>query len=343
MSVEPGKSVHLHVYHSNAKYLTPGLHTVEAYASGELLASGQFGIGRDWSKIFRFPTQEQIAARPADRRSPYLSTWLTIGEDVRYDAYSIDFKSDHIPCGTYSCLFNGSLDFSQLKEQYASVESELGVNLYGGMQRGEEGKATNSILSFWDIHCTDAAGKKVIIRPKRTYPAQESNNDSFDNEGEGAHTLAPCEWKAGRWYRMLLRCGTSETTGNTTVEQLFQDLTTGKWTHTCTYDLGVKGSSFIGDTALFSENFLKQYAGGVRSLEFTNVRIHTGKGWQDVTGIDGIRSRVDQTGSLADIYGSWEAGSDGSTFYMISTGVTGWGRKEETGTLTIQNRGSGVR
>lgn len=52
-------------------------------------------------------------------------------------------------------------------------------------------KETNFILSFWDIHCTDAAGNKVVIRPECTYPAKKTDNDSFGNEGEGAHTLLP--------------------------------------------------------------------------------------------------------------------------------------------------------
>ena len=342
LTLEAGKTANLHVFHVHADLLTPGLHTATFYAGGEPLYSGRFSIGRDWSEIFRFPTQAQIAARPADQRSPYLSAWFTIGRGVRYDAYSVDFKSDYIPCGTYSCLFNGSLDFSRLKEQYASVESEGTINLYGGLQRAGEGKETNFILSFWDIHCTDAAGNEVIIRPERTWPAEKTDNDSFSGEGEGAHTQLPYHWQAGRWYRMLLRCGTSETTGNTTVEQWFQDLATGDWTHTCTYDIGVKDSSFIGNTCFFSENFLKQYAGQVRSLEVANARVHTlpeGQ-WRDITGVSSIRYSTANAGA----YGSWQAGSDGSSFYAITTGVTGLPGREylgNTGPLTVENRESG--
>ena len=211
------------------------------------------------------------------------------------------------------------------------------------MQQGAEGKESNSILTIWDIYCTDKNGKKTIIHPKRTYTAEKTDIDKLIGgaEGEGSQTLLPYNWQAGRWYRMLLRCGTNEKTGNTTVEQWFQDLTTGDWTHMCTYDIGVKNVCFKGSMALFSENFLKQYAGGVRSLEFTNVRIHTSEGWKDVTSTGYIRSRVDKTGVLGDIYGSWEAGADGNTFYMISTGVPGLGRTENTGKLTVQNRESG--
>ena len=323
-------------------FRSPGLHTVAIYTGDTLMASGHFGIGRDWSEIFKFPSEAQIAARPADRRSPYLSTWLST-DGAKFDAYCVDFKSDHIPYGTYSAVFNGYLDFSSLEDQYVSVDNGGHISLYGGVQQGAEGKESNSILTVWDIYCTDKNGNQTIIHPERTYTAEKTDIDKLIGgaEGEGAQTLLPYNWQAGRWYRMLLRCGTSETTGNTTVEQWFQDLTTDEWTHICTYDIGVKNSCFRGNVAIFSENFLKQYAGGVRSLEFTNVRIHTSEGWKDVTSTGYIKSRVDETGVLADIYGSWEAGADDSTFYMISTGVSGWGRTENTGKLAVQNRESG--
>ena len=286
ITIEAGKGARFHVYHVNEKYLTPGLHTATVYASDEPLYSGRFSIGRAWSEILQFPTEEQIAARPADGRSPYVVTWLSTG-GVKYDAYCVDFKSDHIPYGTYSCMFNGFMDYSSLSDRYVSVDNNEIIILYGGLQQGAEGKESNSILSFWDIYCTDSAGNTTVIRPKQIYSLNKTDGASFTGEGDGAHTLLPYNWQAGRWYRMLLRCGTSETTGNTTVEQWFQDLTTGDWTHTCTYDIGVKDSSFIGSAAIFSENFLKQYAGGVRSLEFTNVRIHTDEGWRDVVSTTG--------------------------------------------------------
>lgn len=334
--VGANETMSLHVYNVNGKYLTPGLHTASLYASDTLLYSGRFSIGRAWSDIFRFPTQEQIAAYSGGKRSPYLSTWLSAGQDVRYDMYSVDFKSDYIPYGTYSSVFNGYLDFSQLNKQGIVADNNGYISLYAGLQQGAEGSDTNFILSFWDIHCTDAAGNTTVIRPERIYPQQKNDNDTFGNEGEGAHTILPYEWKAGRWYRMVLRCGTSETTGNTTVEQWFQDLKTEEWTHTCTYDTGLKDTCFIGNMALFSENYLSQYAGEVRTLEFTNVRIHTSDGWHDVSSTNYITSNP-----YSETPGSWDAGTDKNTFYMISTGVPGWGRTEKTGPLTIQNRESG--
>lgn len=340
-ALKAGGEAAYHVFHTNQRFLTPGLHTAVFYASGKALYSCRFNIGRAWSKSFRLPTEAQIAARPADRRSPYLAMWLKNGRDVQFDAYCVDFKSDHIPNGCYNAVFNGYMEFSSAENQNVSAPNNNTISLYGGLQKGDEGRESNFILSFWDIHCTGKDGKETVIRPKRTFPAEATDNDSFTGEGEGAHTQLPYEWKEGRWYRMLLQCGVSKTTGNTTVEQWFQDLTTGQWTHACTYDLGLKNCRFRGSVALFSENFLPKYAGEVRSLEFTNVRIQTSEGWKDLTSTDNITSRVDETGVLSGIYGSWDAGADANTFYMISTGVAGWGRKESTGPLTIKNRETG--
>lgn len=342
VTLEPGKSVRLHVYYSSKKYLTSGLHTAVIYASKKPLYSGHFSIGRSWTENFTLPTKAKITARPKDERSPYVSSWLTIGNTVRYDAYCVDFKADCLPDSTYCAAFNGRMDVSSLKKQYRSVSADGSVLFYAGLQRGlpSDGKKEyRFILSFWDIFCEDNAGKTTAIRAERTYPAEKNSNDSFGHEGTGAHTLLPYDWQAGRWYRMLLQCGTSKTTGSTTVEQWFQDLTTGEWTHTCTYDTGIKDSCFIGDTALFLENFNPKSAGEVRSMEFTNARIRTVSDglWRDVTGVHGIN----QSKANPNAYGSWQAGADENSFYMITTGVKGQGRAKSTGPLTIQNRESG--
>lgn len=337
-TMQPGESKILHVYNENPQYLTPGLHTAVFYDSNQPLYSGRFSIGRDWFKVMKLPTKAQIAARSSDERSPYIYTWLSVGYNVRYDAYCVDFKSDYLPSGTYSSVFNGYMDYSSLKNQYTYVDNNGSISLYGGLQRTEEG--TISILSFWDIYCTDEAGNTTIIRPVRIYPAEKTDNDFFTGEGDGAHTLLPFEWKAGHWYRMLLLCGISKNTGNTTVDQWFQDLATDEWIHVCTYDTGIKDSCFIGNICFFSENFLRQYAGEVRSLEVANVRIHTDEGWQDVVSTTSGTS-LQTVGVHANAYGSWEAGADENSFYMITTGVSGWGRTENTGAMSIKNIESG--
>lgn len=334
LTVPAGQSSYCQVYAVHRDCLTPGHHTAVFYAGGEVRCSGQFIIGRDWSEVFSFPTQAQIEARPADYRSPYLACWLS-APDARYDMYSVDFNSDYIPHGTYSSVFNGYLSFAHPEDHDVTLKS---VFLYAGLQKSTPEKGTNSILSCWDIPYTDAAGNEKVLRPRQIYPA--GKHDTFTGEGDGIHDQSSYQWLPGRWYRMLLRLGTSALTGNTTMEQWFLDRTTGQWTHTCTFDLGFPDLTFQGSVGCFSENFLKEYAGEVRSLEITNVRIHTAEGWQNVDSTGGID--VQNTAeSLVGSYGSWEAGADEHSFYMISTGVSGWGRTASTGPLTMQNLEAG--
>lgn len=91
----------------------------------------------------------------------------------------------------------------------------------------------------------------------------------------------------------------------------------------------MKDSGFIGNAALFTENFLKQYAGEVRSLEIANARVRTlpdGQ-WRDITGVSSIYHSTTNAGA----YGSWQAGEDGNSFYAITTGVTGLPGREHLG------------
>ena len=80
--------------------------------------------------------------------------------------------------------------------------------------------------------------------------------DSFGGEGTGARALVDYEWESDHWYTMHIRCMTSETTGNTVVEQWVCDLETGEWTLLTAYDIGFKNSSFKGSIAIFLENYL---------------------------------------------------------------------------------------
>ena len=287
-----------------------------------------------WSEIFDLPTEDEIAACATAERSPYLASWLKIDNGTRYDAYCADVKADFLPCGTYCSISNFFLDLSSLEKQYKSVVQE-GISGYAGLQRLGEGEGYTSILSLWDIFCTDENGKTTTIRAERTYPAEKTSDDYFGHEGTGAHTIRPYDWQAGRWYRMLLRCGTSVETGNTTIEQWIMDLTTNEWAHICTYDTGVRDTYFIGTSAFFLENYLSGYAGEVRSMEIANIRIHTisDNEWHDVTSTHNF---VKPFGS-----GSWRVGADTNSFYIITTGVTEKESGVNTQTLTIQNTESG--
>lgn len=334
-TIKAGTTGYFHVFYSNVKYLTPGLHTAIFYESDKEVYSCRFNIGRKWTADFSIPDKTKLSAASTKERSPYLYSWLSIDKDTRYDAYIVDVKADYLPYGTYCCPANFYMDLSSLKKQYKEVSLDSHISGYAGLQRLDKGEGYCSIMSFWDIECTDAAGKTTTIRAERTYPAEKTSNDTFSGEGTGVHTIRPYDWQAGRWYRMLLICGTSEETGNTTVEQWILDLTTNEWTHACTYDTGVEDSCFVGTSAFFLENFLPKYAGEVRSMEVANVRIHTKSDgqWHDIT----TTGSIDKSSGS----GSWQAGADKNAFYMITTGVTGQGRKEGTEKLTIQNIESG--
>lgn len=338
LTIEAGKSLRQHVFHVNKRYLTPGLHTATVYVSDKPVYSGRFSIGRQWDREFDLPTAEEIASCQTALRVPSINSWLQIGSTTRYSAYSVDVKADYLPRATYLCVPEFYMDLSSLKKEYVSV-TQGGISGYAGLQHTSAGKYI-SILSFWDILCTDAEGNTTTIRAKRTYCAEKTDNDSFGNEGTGAHTIIPYDWQAGRWYRMVLLCGTSKETGNTTVEQWFMDLATGEWHHACTYDTGIKDSCFIGDACLFLENYDRTYAGEIRSMEATNIRIRTVEDgqWHDVTSVHSILPSGVNSASAGPV--SWQGGADTNSFYIISTGVEGKGAGVTSETLTIRNTDS---
>lgn len=75
-SIKPGKTSSFHVFYSNVKYLTPGLHTAVFYESNEAVYSCRFHIGRKWTADFHIPDKEEMSAVSTNDRSPYLYSWL---------------------------------------------------------------------------------------------------------------------------------------------------------------------------------------------------------------------------------------------------------------------------
>jgi len=97
---------------------------------------------------------------------------------------------------------------------------------------------------------------------------------------------------------MHLKCGTSQETGNTVVEQWVCDLSTGEYTLLCSYDIGVPNSSFKGQMAVFLENYLTQYAGDVRSMEICNAKYLDAVTGQWITITDGQSVWKNTTNSI---------------------------------------------
>ena len=287
----------------------------------------------DWKSVFQMPSSDEIAAyqNPDNRRSPYIYGWLSVPEDVKYSEYKVEFKADYLPEGTYCCLGNWQMDYSWLESQNVTVRTEYeGVHGYAGFQR-KNGDDMEAIMSFWDIYCTDANGNETTIRPTRVYPEDTNNSEEFGGEGTGAHCLVPYQWEAGKWYSMHLICTTSEETGNTVVQQWVDNLETGEATLLCSYDIGVKNAWFKGQIAFFLENFYTEYAGEVRTMEVRNAQyFDIYEGWKQVTS-----AYMGPDGGTPTYEGSYDFGSEGDRFWMITSGVGGDWYGNGTGKLSM--------
>lgn len=337
MTFEAGARWGFHVYYVNMKSrMTEGVHTVVWYIDGEAVHEETFRFTRssgasaaqsvpsgkmDWSSVFPLPAEAEIGEtnRNASVRSPYIYGRTIDDWNFRFTEYSVDFRADELPQATYCCLANMQMDLSGLSARHKNVHTEYqGVNMYAGLQRRWNDKV--GIMAFWDIYYDDENGVQQTIRAKRVYPEALDTSEEFGGEGTGAHALVPYEWEAGRWYRMLLQCSTSEETGNTLVAQWVMDLESGAWTKLCEYDTGLTGSCFTGPAAFFLENFDNRYAGEVRTLEVKNVRARDASSGQWV----GISSAVIGSSSGLPAYnGSYAYGSQGDRFWVITSGAGG--------------------
>ncbi len=278
-----------------------------------------------WNTAFRLPSQTEIEAynKTSTKRSPYLAGWLQIPQGTRYTEYMIDFKAPHLPKGTYCSLGNWSMDYSYLKNIYQSTSVESGgINAYAGFQCIDTGEKV-SIMSFWDVFCKDYNGNETILRPKRVYPASTDFSEDFTGEGTGAHCTVRYNWQADHWYRMHLKCTTSQTTGNTVVEQWVADLATGKYTLLCSYDVGVPNSAFVGQIGIFLENYLPAYSGNVRSMEVCNAKyLNASTGlWTTITDVY-MGPQVPMSDVLG-YNGSYDFGIKDGHLWMITSGVGG--------------------
>ena len=294
--------------------------------------------GRNWSSVFAMPTADEINAyqNQSTHRAPYIAGWLSIPGDTRYTEYVVDFKADLLPDGTYCCLGNWQMDYSYLERQYTSVRTEYsGVSGYAGFQSLGDGTRV-SIMSFWDVYCTDADGSVTTIRAQRVYPEATDRTEDFSGEGTGAHCIVPYNWKAGYWYQMHLKCGVSQSTGNTIVEQWVYDYATGESTLLCAYDLGVPNVCFKGASAFFLENFLEPLSGEVRTMEVRTPAYLDAdtQEWYAITSAE-----MHSEGGLPQYEGSYNFDADSECFWMITSGVGGdWygnGTGQQGGTFSI--------
>ena len=276
----------------------------------------------NWESEFHFPSPQEIQNynRKSKVRSPCIYGWLRIPNYTKYTEYMIDFKSDHLPKGTYCCLANWSMDYSYLEKQYnMTPEKQEHISAYAGFQSVDNAER-RSLMSFWDVFCRDLLNKRYYIRAKRIFPTFTNFSEDFSGEGTGAHCFVAYPWKEKQWYRMHLKCKTSAKTGNTIVEQWVMDLETGANTLLCCYDTGIQHAKFQGSIAIFLENFLTEHAGEVRSLQVCNAKYFSAatKKWIPLTEI-----YMGSDSGLPKYEGSYNYGVKDNSFWMITSGVGG--------------------
>jgi len=330
-TLQPNMSTRLHIYHVNMENCsTKGEHSVIWQLNDTLTHSDTLTLtdgtyveqSTFWNSVYEMPPEYEIHAytNPTNSRSPYIAGWLDISEKTKFTEYSVDFKSDFLPKGTYCCTAQWKMDLTGLKKQYKNVHTDYEqVHAYAGFQNTATEKDRASILSFWDIYATTANGTPVTIRAELLYP-ETTDNNSFGGEGTGAHCIVPYDWKESHWYRMLLQCSKSESTGTTLVTQWVCDLETGVWTKLCCYDTKLPDSCFTGPVAIFLENYIPDLAGDVRSMELRNIRYKNasdGK-WKNVE-----KSWLAPNGGLPAYSGSYSYGANSDRFWMITSGVGG--------------------
>lgn len=291
---------------------------------------------RNWGEIMTFPSRDIIDNYniSSTQRSPYIWAWLATNVVQNYTQYAIDFKADYLPPATYCSMANFYLDYSSLYDKYAEVTVEGGgksggIYGYAGLQRQYTNiNKYNAILSLWQIYCKKDNGETDTIRAKLIKPVGEHENH-FSHEGCGVNYLPKYNWKSNHWYRLLLQCGVSSETFNTTLEFWVCELENRIWKQVCVYDLGAPNVSFTGKSCVFLENFSAKYSGEIRTLEFKNVRIFNREngGW--------IPVKSGNFGQQANYPGCYHFGSDNSTFYMITSGVSNCSVNPENTTFHV--------
>ena len=317
-----GGNMALHIYYSNMQHVGEGTHTARWYLDGEEIYEYTFTLQRDlnWAALTELPMQEEIQQHNASAtlRSPYMAVWLDVPGDGNYTEYQIDFKADYAPRGSYYAISNFMMDYSAVERQYEKVYTEYGITGYAGFQNLHNGDKV-CIMSIWDLYCQDENGNVTTVRAKPTYPQDAYKSGEFGGEGVGAQCIVEYDWQENRWYRAHLKCY-DLAGGNTQLEFWVTDLTTGKKTLLCAYDLGISGTVFRGDNCIFLENFVTGYSGDVRTMEVRKAKYlpEGSESWQGITKGDMYANG----GALIMNYeGSFDYGVSGDKLWIMTTGV----------------------
>ena len=285
---------------------------------------------RNWEDYIQMPDESQIEAANGHARSPYIAFYMSYPGIKKAEEYCVDFHADHQPIGTYICPITWWTELSILREKYESVYNDYSDEPggYCGFQRLQDGSRV-FIMSVWDIFCRDSEGNVDLIVPTVIYPENQGQAFEGDLEGSFVQCIIPYDWRPGRDYRLLLQQSISETTGNVVWTTWVCDLAEGNWTKLVSFDVGSSEVN-LGSTGGFLENYIEDYAGDVRTMELSNFKARAA-GSSEWIPAESVQVRYNASlGIDADEYiGSANYGTDGASFWAITSGVNGIGRETE--------------
>ena len=305
--------------------LAPGTHKLDFYMNDTLVYSKHFHLIRAWKSLMSYPSQSQIESVRGKARSPYITYYPQFPGVTGLNEYSIDFWIDDLDDDTYFSTMDWDMDVSSLQSKYKYVYNDYNTpgGVYCGFQTWENGR-TGVIMSVWDVFCKDDYGNVTVYRAKELYPeVKEGIARSSSSEGSFQQFIREYDWKEKHPYRMLMQQSVSEKTGNTVLTMWVCDLVNMKWEKLAAFDLGYY-SPYMKTNNLggFLENYGVSYAGSVRNVSFSNIRgtdYKTGR-W---VAAKSVTFYINNSVHDLNYMGSYNFGSDDSTFWIITSGVNG--------------------
>lgn len=180
-----------------------------------------------------------------------------------FDFFSVEFCTDTSVDATYWALANWGMDYKEYMKRNGYTEYDT-VGAYGGLQDVID--HNTKIMSIWETYFKGPEGELTLV-PECVYPENESSY--FDHEGSGTSLVAPFEWKAGTWYRYVLRSWQKNDT--TYVGSWAEDLSTGEVSLLAVYDTLLPESFINGSVPYqFLENYGDKYYGEYRQMKLRN-------------------------------------------------------------------------
>ena len=179
-----------------------------------------------------------------------------------FDFFSVEFCTDVQTDATYWSLANWEMDDLQymIENDYTEVDY---TGAYGGLQDVVD--HNTKIMSMWEAYYK-GDGKEYTLLPECVYPKDSSTY--FDNEGSGTSFIAPFEWKAGTWYRYVIRSWQADDT--TYVGSWLEDLSTHEVSLLAVYDTFLPKSFILNMPFQFLENYMGDYYGEYRQMKLKN-------------------------------------------------------------------------